>query len=94
MNADYRKDTIENQFVNWKNKPIHGQYLKNIETKVDLKTHMELVEVRSVKERSNLSDVNTNFTEKIPFCLEQPISLGATLIILRSWLELEIVTLH
>lgn len=32
--AECRKKTIENQFFNWKNKPMHGQYL-NIEGKAD-----------------------------------------------------------
>lgn len=33
MKADYRKGTIENQFAKWENKPMHGQYLTDIEVK-------------------------------------------------------------
>lgn len=31
--AEYTKETTENQFVNWKKRPMHSQYLKNTEEK-------------------------------------------------------------
>lgn len=33
--AAYRKDVIEKRDSNWKNKPMHGQYLQDIEGKAD-----------------------------------------------------------
>lgn len=35
MKVVYRKETIEKQFVNWKNKSTRGQCLKAIEGKAD-----------------------------------------------------------
>ena len=33
--AQYKKQQLENKLNSWKNKPLHGQYLKNIDGKHD-----------------------------------------------------------